>query len=128
MDQSSRQDFPSGCRLRDSRDFERAYGSGLRAGDAHLLIFARPNGLQQTRFGLSVSRKHGGAVQRNRKKRLLREALRACRGRLPMGLDLVLVPRQRPDSTLQDFCASLPALVRRMVRRIPPRDEVPGSG
>lgn len=128
MDPSVRQDFPSGCRLRDSRDFERAFGSGLRASDDHLLIFASPNGIQQTRFGLSVSRKHGGAVQRNRKKRLLREAVRACRGGLPPGLDLVLVPRQRSDSSLRDFCASLPALVRRLVRRIPVRNEVPGSG
>lgn len=120
--------FPPGQRIRNTTDFERAYNSGLRIGDAHLLIFASVNGTQQTRVGLSVSRKHGGAVQRNRKKRLLREAFRHSLGRLPVGLDLVLVPRQRPDSSLQDFCDSLPALARRLARRIPARDSAPGPG
>lgn len=120
--------FPSDCRIRSKGDFERAFNSGLRAGDAHLMIFASVNGTQRTRLGLSVSRKHGNAVQRNRKKRLLREAFRRCLGRLPAGLDLVLVPRQRLDSSLQDFCDSLLALARRLARRIPAADSPPGTG
>lgn len=127
-DRAPRAVFPPSSRIRTTGDFERAYNSGLRAGDAHLLIFASVNGTQRTRVGLSVSRKHGGAVQRNRKKRLLREAFRHCAGRLPAGLDLVLVPRQRPDSCLHDFCNSLPALVRRLARRIPAQDDAPGTG
>ena len=74
MNSGQHQKFSSACRIRDPRDFARAYDSGFRAGDGYLLIFASLNGTDQTRVGLSVSRKHGGAVQRNRRKRLLREA------------------------------------------------------
>ena len=94
MNSGQHQKFSSACRIRDPRDFARAYDSGFRAGDGYLLIFASLNGTDQTRVGLSVSRKHGGAVQRNRRKRLLREAARRCRPLLPPGLDLVLIPRQ----------------------------------
>ena len=118
MNSGQHQKFSSACRIRDPRDFARAYDSGFRAGDGYLLIFASLNGTDQTRVGLSVSRKHGGAVQRNRRKRLLREAARRCRPLLPPGLDLVLIPRQREDFTLGDFCRSLPDLARRLARRM----------
>jgi ribonuclease P protein component len=50
------------------------------------------------RLGVSVSKDHGGAVRRNKLKRLLREAFRLERERLPRGLDVVLIPRQRDEN------------------------------
>jgi ribonuclease P protein component len=58
-----------------------------------LYVFPRP-GEGETRLGLSVSRKVGGAVQRNRVKRLLREAFAQERDALPAGTDVVVVARQ----------------------------------
>jgi ribonuclease P protein component len=104
-------------RIRSGGDFRRCYNGG-RAGDAHLLVFVTRNGMEYSRVGVSVSKKHGNAVQRNRKKRLLREAYRGLQHDLPQGFDLVLVPRQRADSELGDFTSSLKRLTRKLLRRL----------
>ena len=106
-----------GQRIRRGGDFNQCY-NGIRAGDAHLLVFAIRNEKENSRVGVSVSKKHGNAVKRNRKKRLLREAYRGLQHDLPQGLDLVLVPRQRADSELGDFKSSLKELTRKLLRRL----------
>jgi len=108
---------PTGHRLRTTEDFRRCYDAGHRAGNQHLLLFAAANEPEHARFGVSVSKKHGNAVKRNRKKRLLREAFRLCQHDLP-ALDLVIVPRQTDESTLQDYRASLTSLAQRLHRRL----------
>jgi len=108
---------PVSHRLRSSRDFQNCYGSGVRSGDGHLLIFAAANSCSFARSGVSVSRKHGNAVRRNRKKRLLREAFRLCQHDLPH-CDFVLVPRQSARSTLLDYQSSLKKLASQLDRRL----------
>ena len=104
--------------LRRAQDFERVYGSGVRSGDDHLLIFVHSNDLNVIRAGVSVSRKHGSAVHRNVKRRRLKEAFRLLQHELPSGLDLILIPRQRDDSALVDYKASIRTLVPRLARRL----------
>jgi len=113
--------------VRRPEDFERIYESGLKAGDTHLLVFAMRNGLPETRLGRSVSRKHGCAVRRNLKRRRLREAFRLTQHELPPGLDLILIPRQRDDSTRQDFQRSLKTLVERLAKRLQREDAENGQ-
>lgn len=110
--------FSADQRVKSSDEFRRCYNSGQRAGDGHLLVFVVKNQLPHSRLGVSVSKKHGNAVARNRKKRLLREAYRLLQRELPSGLDLVVVPRQRTDSTLRDFQKSLKRLVAKLERRM----------
>lgn len=105
-------------RLRKSLDFEQVYERGIRAGDAHLLVFALPNGTAITRLGVSVSRKHGSAVVRNLKRRRLKEAFRRLQHDLPAGLDIIIVPRQRLDSELADYSKSLMKLIRRLTTEL----------
>lgn len=105
-------------RLRTTTQFRLCYDGGVRSGDDHLLVFVRNNDTTTSRLGVSVSKKHGNAVARNRKKRLLREAFRLSQHKLPPGVDFVLVPRQRSDSSLADFAESLVRLASKLGRRL----------
>ena len=114
---------PKSLHLRSSQDFERVYAVGQRAGDDHLLIFASVNDLNVNRLGLSVSRKHGSAVHRNVKRRRIREVFRCLQHDLPGSFDLIAVPRQRDDSTLQDYRNSLRSLIRKLAKRVASANE-----
>ncbi len=87
-------------RLSRSAEFDRVYRQGRSTANRELVLYAFPNpaadGTDGPRVGLSVSRKVGGAVQRNKVKRLLREALAQHEEQLPSGHDLVVVAR--PDA------------------------------
>ena len=105
-------------RIRRAADFQRAFRRRCAAGDQRIVVFGHPNGLSHPRLGLSVSRKVGGAVVRNRWKRLLREAFRLTRGQLPPGVDLVVVPKPEIEPDLVGLMASLARLAGKVARRI----------
>lgn len=113
--------------LQSSQDFSRIYAHGHRASDQHLLIFADSNALNINRLGLSISRKHGSAVHRNLKRRRIREAFRGLQHDLPQNFDLVVVPRQRNDSTFQDYRNSFRTLIRRLAKLIQAAECTPDS-
>ena len=81
-------------RLSRSAEFERVYKQGRSTANRHLVLYTFPNASSESpRLGLSVSRKGGGAVVRNRAKRLLREAFAQVEGELCKGQDIVVVAR-----------------------------------
>jgi len=82
-------------RLSRSGEFERVYREGSSHGSRYLVVYAFPrrDGEGAARLGVSVGRKLGGAVERNRVKRLLREAFWAASEELRDGLDFVIVAR-----------------------------------
>jgi ribonuclease P protein component len=110
--------FPKTQHLRRPADFRRVYARRRSASDEWLLVYACENGLPHSRLGLSVSRKFGNAVQRNRRRRLYREAFRLTRSELPAGMDLVLIPRTNEQPTLQGLQDSLRRLVIQVARKL----------
>lgn len=84
-------------RLSRSSEFQRVYRQGKSAASRFLVLyyFEHPPGTpaEEPRLGLSVSKKVGGAVVRNRIKRLLREAFQASAPRLPHRYDYVVIAR-----------------------------------
>ena len=79
-------------RIRRRADFQQVYERGARAHSRYCTLFILPNERAVGRLGIAATRKLGGAVQRNRAKRLIREVFR--RNKIAPGLDVVVIPKR----------------------------------
>lgn len=104
--------------IRLGSEFRRVYDRKRSVSDQRLIVYACENGREYNRLGLSVSRKVGGAVVRNRLRRLYREAFRLTKSTLPVGLDLVMIPRGPGVPTLAELVESLTHLLPQAARKI----------
>jgi ribonuclease P protein component len=112
--------LPRAARVTSRRDYRRIYDTRCSESDDRLVVYAAANEAGRSRAGLVVSTRLGGAVVRNRYKRLLREAFRLTQHDLPAGFDFLLIPRGgrgQVPATLAEYRASLAALARRAARR-----------
>lgn len=100
-------------RLRRSGDFRRVFRDGRRADSKSFGLVMRVNTGDLDRVGLAASRRVGGAVQRNRAKRLLRELFRLHKP--GMGVDLVLLPKA---GLCQESLAALQHEWQQVLRRL----------
>ena len=74
-------------------EYEAVYRDGKRRSSGQFIVFYRANGLEHSRFGISVKKALGGAVVRNRIRRRIREILRLNNSEIPSGWDIVIHPR-----------------------------------
>jgi len=80
--------------LKKNNEFKRLYNKGKSAASKHAVVYFRRNGrMTGNRLGITVSTKLGGAVQRNRIRRRLKEIYRLNESRLASGYDIVIVAR-----------------------------------
>ena len=106
--------FGRAARLRSRAEFTTVQESGQRAAGRYLIVLGKLNGLGRDRLGIIASKRVGGAVQRNRAKRRVRELFRreVASGSTPADLDLVVIVRaglvRAPFAALTaDFQAAL---------------------
>lgn len=110
-----RQTFRPAERVRRRADYERIYAKGRRLHGRFLTLFALPTEHGVARLGVAATRKLGGAVRRNRAKRLIREMYRQHKP-YP-GLDVVVVPRKEAlEQTFAAVAADYAGLVDRLSR------------
>lgn len=109
--------FTSAQRLKTQAHFDHVYATDHFAADGMLVIRAAANDVGFARLGLSVSKKVGNAVVRNRWKRLIREAFRLSQHDLPP-LDLVIRPKAGAKPDFAAIRRSLPNLAQRLGKKL----------
>ena len=101
-------------RLTKSTDFKRVRRTGKSYAHPLVILAVSPNHRSISRFGVTAGRTMGSAVQRNRAKRLLREALRSYLTALAGGWDVVLIARPALiEAEWNDVCSAVANLLRR---------------
>ena len=107
-------------RINNPSDFRRAFERKRSASDPFIVVHGAENGLDHARLGISVGKKRiRKASDRNRIKRLVREAFRLNKGEIPVGVDFVVVPRGGA-LTFEVVNQALPRLANAVARRLGP--------
>jgi ribonuclease P protein component len=103
-------------RIRRRAEYQEIYKRGVRIRGRYLTLFTLPNDLPVGRLGIAATRKFGGAVERNRAKRLIREVFR--RNKLAPGFDLVAIPtRELLDASLTSLETEFRRILERSLRQ-----------
>lgn len=110
--------FPKSVRITNRSQYLKIYREGRRVRSRRMTLFALPNGLEESRIGITVTRKVGGAVLRNRVKRRFREIFRKHRRELKPPLDIVVnahvgIAKAQFAEIEKEFVEQFRALTRR---------------
>lgn len=110
--------FTKAQRVRRRAEFTQVFERGTRLHGRFFTLLVVPNGRGVARLGIVASRKIGGAIERNRAKRLIRELFRHLPGRR-LGVDAVVIPRRELlDAPFAHLAQDFRALWRRAADRV----------
>lgn len=98
-------------RIKKQADFQRLFNKGKRAFSPSLTLLYRPS--DTMRMGISVGKKHGKSVQRNRIKRLLREAFRLTQEDMKGAYSCILIPKVRDEYSFHTFKQDLKCMIKK---------------
>lgn len=112
--QQTRFKFPKSHRLGGNQAFAAVFDAQVSRANGPLRVFALPNELGHVRLGISISRRVGIAVRRNRIKRLIREAFRLTQQDWQVAYDLVVVVRPHEPLTMVEYQSLLSELVQKL--------------
>ncbi len=118
-DTVKRYGLPKSCLLRKKREFDLVYRQGARLYGQHFSLVFLKTDRGFNRLGISIHKKTGNAVRRNRLKRIIREAFRLNRELFPLSSDIVFTVR--PGCTLDrpaDVCRAVRLLLRTSTARV----------
>lgn len=87
--------LPRNLRLRKNKDFKIIYQRGCSLKGEYMVMYYNKNGLNENKFGFSISKKVGNAVVRNRIKRILRECCRNNQDKIANGHNIIFVARSK---------------------------------
>jgi ribonuclease P protein component len=111
--------FTKSRRVRRHGEFQQAFERGIRAHGRYLTVLMVPNKGGVARLGIVASRKLGGAVDRNRAKRLIRELFRRTTMPGRQGVDVVIIPRRELfDAAYSSLEADFLSACRRCASRL----------
>lgn len=109
--------FPRCNRIVRTSDYRAIYSQGRKIHTEKFVLFGQVNAFQRHRLGITVSRKVGGAVVRNRVKRLFREIFRKSSLEIPNHFDLVVnAKRGCAEASYSELCAEFISAAKRMSR------------
>jgi ribonuclease P protein component len=126
--------FPKAARVTRGDDFTEIIRRGPYAADATIVVNVRwmatssdedASAIPLAKLGISIPKKTGNAVVRNRWKRWIREAFRTQRTRLPRGIEVIIRPKRDAVGSYQVIADSLVNTVGRAVRKLPRRELMP---
>lgn len=104
-------------RLRRSADFAKVLAQRCRRSDAQLVVYLARNQLDYSRIGISVSRRVGNAVTRNRVRRVLREAFRCNFSDWPTGFDVVCIVKPAATADVGRLARALAELIAQTAKK-----------
>ena len=109
-----KQSFEKKERVRKRKNYLNIYQRGVRVHSSNFTVILNPNPSGEKRLGVTVSKKVGNAVKRNRIKRLLREFFRLNKDRLPDSRDMVVIAKKDVSALkYQDVCLELASLFKK---------------
>lgn len=99
--------------INENRMFTRIYRQGKSYVTSYFVLYLKKNKIKKNRLGITATKKIGNAVERNRARRIIKEAYRLLEPKLPLGLDIVIVARRKTVfSKMQPVLNTLDSLVQ----------------